>query len=281
MNRGFEIALLSGLMLCLTGCNRAKEEPIWEKVKIGEITAKPGVKKPGIRLLKTINFDVHIFEMPAANAGKLREVELALYTRPLIFNNYKVFKANLFSVHFGQVKMWNKVHELLIAAGCQKIVKVSLLLSDGQPNDLIITGFDDKRTISYIATDGSKETADIGPGIIALRMKADKIPGSRDVCKVVAHPAFTMPKRPAEPKLAERVRGQDVGFTGAAFGLNMSPNDFVVLGPDKYISDLTTLPGLFFTTPEGTWFFDESKRKLPERKPSVRVFVLVCTGLNY
>ena len=281
MNRGFEIAVLSGLMLCLTSCNRPKEEAIWEKVKIGEIATKPSVKKPGIRLLKTINFDVHIFEMPAENAGKLREVELALYTRPLLFNNYKVFKANLFSVHFGRVKMWNNVRDLLIAAGCQRMVKISLLLSDGQPNDLIITGFDDKRTITYIATDGTKEEADIGPGIIALRIKADKIPGSRGVCKVVAHPVFTLPKIPSDPRLSKRAQGKDVGFTSAAFGLNMSPDDFILLGPDKYISDLTTLPGLFFTTPEGTVFFNESKRKLPARKPSVRVFVLVCTGLNY
>lgn len=281
MNRWFQIALLSGLVIFSSGCNGAKEKPIWEQVKIGEIAAKRGEKEPGIRPLKTINFNVHIFEMPAENAGKLRDIRRALYTRPLIFNNHDIFKANLFSVRFGQVKEWDKIRDLLVAAGCERILKVTLLLSDGQPNDLIITGFDDKRTITYIANDGTKDEAEIGPGVIVLRIRADKITGSRGVCKVVAHPVFTQPRMPAEPQLADKVKAREVGFTSAAFGLKMSPNDFVLLSPEKYISDLTILPGLFFTTPQGTVFFDESKPKPPERKPSVRVFLIVCTGLNY
>jgi hypothetical protein len=60
----------------------------------------------------------------------------------------------------------------------------------------------------------------------------------------------------------------------------MSPGDFVFLGPEKYIEDQTTLGGLFFNKPEGSLFFGATEHKGPEQKPAVRVFLLVCTGIN-
>ena len=75
-------------------------------------------------------------------------------------------------------------------------------------------------------------------------------------------------------------RFHEFDFSSAGFGLKMSPGDFVVLGPDKYISDRSTLGGLFFSKPEGSLFFDKTKRKMPKHKPAVRVFVLVCTGIG-
>jgi hypothetical protein len=61
----------------------------------------------------------------------------------------------------------------------------------------------------------------------------------------------------------------------------MSPGDFVVLGPEKYLSDQTALGGLFFSNPQGSMFFSKTERKPPQLKPAVRIFLLVCTGINY
>jgi len=57
------------------------------------------------------------------------------------------------------------------------------------------------------------------------------------------------------------------------------PGDFVFLAPKEYVSDQTALGGLFFSNPRGGLFF--SKTKSPEYKSAVRIFLLVCTGINY
>lgn len=177
--------------------------------------------------------------------------------------------------------MWNRIENMLRAADGQKIVTVSLLLSDSRHNDLIVTGLDTEQTISYTAVNGSKEAATVGPGIIALRMNAEKIAGSRDVCTLIAYPVFSLPAASAVPQLSARARRREFRFPSAAFGLKMGPGDFVVLGPKEYVSEKTTLGGVFFSKPEGSLFFSATERKPPELKPAVRIFMLLCTKINY
>jgi hypothetical protein len=281
MTRAFQIAAIGWLSFCLFGCTSAeKQKPILGKVKIGDI-APTQTGKLLVKPLKTINFDVHIFEIPAENVGKLKDVWQTLYTKPLRFNNYNAFKANLFSVRFGQIEMWNKTLDLLLAVGGRRIVKVSLLLPDDQPSDVAVTGLNSQQTISYVSTDGSRESATIGPGVLVLRIKTEKILASKSVCNLLAWPVFSPPIRSPVPQLAARARLRELLFDCAGFGLKMSPGDFVVLGPEKYVSDQMALGGLFFSKPEGSVFFSETERKPPQLKPAVRIFLLVCTGINY
>jgi hypothetical protein len=281
MTRAFHIAVIGWLSIWLMGCTPAeKQKPIWEKVKIGDIAPAQAGKLP-VKPLKTINFDAHIFEIPAENVGKLKDIWQTLYTKPLRFNNYNAFKANWFSVRFGQSEMWNKTIDSLRTAGGQKIVKVSLLLPDGQPSDLAVTGLNRQQTISYVSINGSREAAAIGPGVLALRIKAKKIPASKGVCDLIVYPVFVPPIRTAVPQLAARAKLRELSFGSAGFELKMGPGDFVALGPEKYVSDQTALGGLFFSKPEGSMFFSETERKLPQLKPAVRIFLLVCTGINY
>ena len=230
-------------------------------------------------MLETINFDVHIFEVPAENIDKVEKISKRLHVRPLRLKNYRAFSGDSFSVRFGQIPMWDEIHELLLAANGQKIAKVALLLSDGQPETIAITGLDRPRTIFYTSIDGSREGANVGPGVLGLRIKALKIPGSRGVCEVSAYPALSLPTGSSILQLNTRVKLREFGFTAAAFGLKMSPGDFVFLAPKEYISDQTALGSLFFSNPQGSLFF--TKRKPPEQKPAVRVFLLVCTSINY
>jgi hypothetical protein len=282
MTRAFHIVLVGCLGLGLLGCNKPeKTKPLWEQVKIGDIAPSGDANRSIAQMLKTINFSVHIFEIPADKIDALEDVWYTLYTGPLRFNNYDAFRANSFSLGFGQVQMWNRIQNILYAANGQKIVTVSLLLSDGEYNDLIVTGLDTERTIYYTAADGSKQGASVGPGVIALRLKAQKIAGLKDVCTLIAYPVFSLPTGSAIPQLSARAEQREFLFSSAAFGLRMSPGDFVVLGPQKYISDQTSLGGLFFSKTEGSLFFSPTERKPPEPKPAVRIFLLFCTKINY
>ena len=250
----------------LTSCNAPeKDKPIWQQVKISDLAPPLDVNNPGSRLLKTINLDIHIFEMPAEDINALNDIWQMLYTKPLQFNDYDAFCANSFLVGFGQIPMWNIIADILRDAGGKQIETVSLLLPDGETNDFTIVRLDKEQTIFYISSAGSMEGATIGPGKLALRIKVEKIPGSRGVCKVNALPVFPSPITSPIPQLAAQAKSAEFLFTSAGFCLKMSPGDFVLLGPEKYIGHQITLGSLFFSR--------------PKPKPTVRMFLLICTRI--
>lgn len=264
----------------LAGCAEPEpERPIWEKVKIGDLAPYDVGKTPQAQLLKMTKLDVYIFEIPAENIGELDKIRKKLFIRPLQLKDYEAFNANSFMVRFGQVDMWKQANDWLIGAEGRNIAIVSLLLADGQAQTIAIAGLDRPQTIFYTASNGSREGANVGPGVFGLRIKAEKIPGSRGVCDLVAYPVFTPLMESTIPQLDALGKLREFPFTSAAFGLKMSPGDFVFLAPKEYVGDLTALGGLFFSNPRGGLFF--SKTKAPEYKSAVRIFLLVCTGINY
>jgi len=266
MVRFYQITVLICTAALLTGCKAPeKEKPIWENVKLSDLATSSDVNNPEGRPLKTINLDIHIFEMPSEDTNVFNYAQQMLYTKPLQFNDYEAFKANSFSASFGQIQMWNTIANVLRDAGTKHTETVSLLLFDGETNDFTITRLNNEQTVFYISTAGSMEGATIGPGKLALRIKAEKIPGSRGVCKVSATPVFTPPKINPVPQLAEREKVNEFLFASAGFSLKMSPGDFVLLGPEKYINNQITLGSLFFS--------------IPKPKPTIRMFLLICTRI--
>jgi hypothetical protein len=280
MVRIFQVVVFSCIGLVVIGCGAArKNRPVWEQVKIGDIAPSAGSEQAGPRFLKTISFDVHIFEIPAENINKLDDIWQILYAQPLRFRDYKAFWANSFFVRFGQAPMWGQVLDLLHAAGGQKVVTVKLLLADGQASDVIVTRLNSKQDVLYVSRSGLTDKASVGPGLLCLRVKTDKIAGLRGVCNLVAEPVFSLPTGSPIPDLVEQAQKHEFAFAPLAFGLKISPGDFVLLGPEKYISDRKALAGLLFSEPKGSLFFDGTGVKRAELKPAVRVFILVCAGI--
>jgi len=266
------------LCLCLAGCTKPEEKPVWEKVKVGDLA--DGTKVPQTKFLKTINVEVHVFEIPVDNIDVLDKIRKKLRIRPLRLKNYQAFSANSFLARFGQSNVWNEVHNMLIAADGQEVAKVSLMLPDGQHQTLAVTGLSHTRTVFYTAINGSRQGANIGPGILGLRIKGDRIPGRTGICEVAAYPVFTVPMTSTIPEFDDHIKRREFPFIAAAFGLRMSPGDFVFLGPREYVSDQTALGGLFFSNVKGSLFLSRSGRKPPEYKPAVRVFLLACTRID-
>jgi len=282
------MALLSCLGFYLIGCKAPEQSQLkQEQVKIGDISPPYSNQRSIGTTLNTIDFNIHIFEVPAENADKISDLWGLLYTEPLKFNSNQAFIANSFVVRFGRIRMLNRINDLLCTAGGQKLMTVSLILPNGQANDLTVRGLNIKQNVSYIAANGQSEGirqfCRIGPGILALRIKAEKIPNLRDVCELIACPVFTVPAKSSIPQLFVRAKAREFSFSSVAFRLRMAPGDFIVLGPEKYnppTADKTTLDGLFFSRPEGSLFPSTTGRIAPEHKPVVRIFLLVCAGMS-
>jgi len=266
--RVFQIAVFSCAIALLTGCNGSEEDvPVWEQVKIGDIVPTTGTRGQDAHLLKTINFNVYVFELPADNISVLDGIWPMLYTKPLQFNDYEAFSANSFLVGFGQLPMWNRIRGLLLSGGAEKTETVSLLLTDGQHRDYSVSRLESEQTVFYIPSGGTMEGATIGPGKIALRITTEKDPTSRGVCDVNFLPVFTPLLSSAIPQLAARAKLKEFLFTPVGFGLKMSPGDFVFLWPGKYSKDQITLSSLFFSRPKS-------------RKPVVRAYMFICAMVD-
>ena len=280
MYRVFLYMVLVCACFTLTCCKSpVQSEPSQEHIKIGDISPPNDNKVVG-KPINTINLDVHVFEIPSENSDEISDVWGLLQTEPLRFHNQKTFIANSFVVRFGRVRMLDRINDMLQTCGGQKIVTVSLLIPEGQTNDFTVKAINTKQNVSFIAENGRGDETTIGPGTLGLRIKAEKIPGLRDVCELVTYPVFTVPAVSSIPQLSIRATAREFNFSSAAFGLRMAPGDFILLGPEKYDSSQKTLDSLLFSNPEGSFFSDIPKRMTPVRKSSVRVFLLVCIGMS-
>jgi len=281
MIRAIHIAVIIALCVCMVSCPAREEEPIWNDTKIDDLAPEYGNGTRQNTQLQTINFDLHIYEIPADNIDKINEIRRTLDTRPLRFNSLRAFSANAFSVYCGRFQQWNTISDLLIEAGGERKSRTSLLLPDGFSEDITIAGFDYPLTIYYTSSQGlNKEGANIGPGLLVMRIKAGNSPSLSDAANVTIYPVFKVPVGSAIPQLDAGIKSREFPFTAAAFGLYMSPGDFIILSPQEIVSDQNALGSLFFNNSKGSMFFQKDKRKPPEIKPSFRVYMLTCTGIN-
>jgi hypothetical protein len=258
MNRFFlRVILLFIIGLLGYGC-AAAEKPIWERMKITDL--EPPSKEHGvIEPLRTINFDAYVFEIPAENIKILGQIREILSTQPLHFNNHDTFQANSFFAGFGQIQMWGKVSEVLRGAGAEKAETNSLLLPDGQADDIFVARLRREQTFYYVSSKGLTEGVTLGQGALVLRIKAEKIAASRGVCGVTIQPVFVS-------RLSTYEKPDEFYFTSCGFELKMSGDDFVILCPEEYISGQATLNGLLF-----------SRSVI---RPVIRIYLIFCVTVS-
>ena len=236
---------------------------------------------PEVNKLKTINLDLHVLEIPVENFIKLDDIRRALSIRPLKFNNYLAFSDNSFSAYYGKNQRLSTVYDLLQIAGAQNITRVAIMLPDGDSDDIIIKQLPGMQTVSFSSMSGSSEAARIGPGVLAMHISVEKSGSINDAGTVTILPIFTRMTTNTIPEFALMEKMHDFLFTSATLKLDMTPGDFIFLAPERLITDQSTLCGLFFGNPYGSVFMNPQDNKLPERRETVRVYVLTCVGLNF
>jgi hypothetical protein len=266
MSRFFLNIAFGFAIILLTGCGEGKKEKAtWKGINIGELAPAASKGQRGVQLLKTINFKAYILELPAENISALDAVWPMLYTRPVQFNDSYAFKANLFSIGVGQVTVWDKIAEQLNDAGAKVVKTEVLLLTPGEPDDLIFAALMDKKDIYYISGEGSWEGATIGPGTVGLRIKAERISGSRGICEVDVQPVFSLAISEPTWLRDSGEKSSDLLFTAVGFKLKISLGDFILLGPQQSFKDKTTLGGVFFSG--------------AGREATFRTYLLVCADI--
>lgn len=280
MCRLLVISILAVVLVLAAGCNAPteQEKPIWEQTSIHELAPQTG-ERPRAKILIAGRFDIHVFNLPADNVEQLEDLWRILSAKPIHTNSYSAFARNLFRVRLGRMEMWDRLMAVLAEAGAQRGGTTTLgIVSDG-PTDLPIAELPRAGTISHAAMNLSWERAPVQPGRLVLRLQAEPIPGARGVRKIVAYPVSSPAITSAIPQLEAKTREQEFHFASAAFASQMGPGDLLVLGPNVYSAERMTLGGLFFNEPRDVVFFNPETSAPPQRKPAVRVFVLVCLDM--
>jgi len=265
MTKFLQILIFICLLVILVSCNGSeKKVPVWENLKITDIAPIQGPTEPPQQLLKTINFNIYVIDLPAEKFSVIENAWQLLYEKPIRLNARDAFKKNSFRVGFGRGQMWDEIGNSLRKAGARTVDTVSLLLFADQPEDLIIADLRNAKTI-YVTTKDGMEASTVGPGKVVMRLTAKKIPGARGVSNISVVPVVRPPLRSLIPQLQARSDAQKFEFPSLGFNVNMSPTDFIFLAPEKYIDNDMTLGGLFFSA--------------AGRKQIVRSYLIVCTSI--
>lgn len=281
MVRAIYIAVLIVFCTLFEGCRPEPDNNFPDGIKIGDL--KPVYKdgSTGNNIIKAINIDFHVLEIPEENFNKLDEIRRTLNIRPIKFNNYLAFSANLFSVYYGRNQTRGTVYDFLQIAGAQHIGNQAIILVDGESTDIPIKQLPQTQVVYFNNLNGDIEAARVGPGYITLHFSVEKADSLDDAATVKMFPLFTRMSTNTISQFAQLEKLQDFPFYSAAIQINMMPGDFIFLAPEQHSNDQEKLSSLFFNNPQGSLFFNPDERKLPERKPTIKVYLITCVGLNF
>lgn len=267
MIRLLEIVVLASTLTVLAGCGGPEEPPVWEKLKIGDLAPTGPGKQAQSQALRMINFDVITFEMPAGKTGSLEESWSSLNSEVFRFNDPNAFAANSFRIGAGPVRVLETTFTLLRAAGGRRTATTSLLIPNAGSETINLTRIGTKTSISFISGTQLPEQVDIGPGYLGLQISAGRLSDSASMCSVQMLPLFFPSTQGLPPRLAERVRANQVRFTPLQVQLKMRRGDFVLLAPRQHAGDPSTLCGLFFGKGSNKRIF--------------RAYLLICTSFTW
>jgi hypothetical protein len=276
------VASVLGLVLGAAGCptEPKRSSLIWQGERIGEIAPPPQDRAAPPAYRATVSLEVHILQMPADNVEQLRSIWQLLSATPIRLMSYNAFSENSFRLLYGKTELWPQIQNLLVEADAQPVTATALTIADNDWTDLPVAELPIARPITFVATDLTKQMAHVGSGVLALRLAAQPVPWARGVRKIVGFPVYTLPTSGAIPELQARALQREFPFDAASFACQMGPGDMLVLGPETYTGERATLGGLFFNEPADALFFNVNKPKPPQRRPAVRVYILVCTQVS-
>ncbi len=268
------------LVAWITGCNPpAKDRPIWEKIKIGEIGASKG--SPVQVGLNTTNLDIHVFQVPAARVKQLHGLWDGLSARGYRYRNHQAFRSNAFRAAKCSLQQWDWVLGSLKEVGADKTATLSVWLSGDEDSDVSISPVPRAQQVSFSDAGGRRGQVTIGPGRLALRLNSSPMAQLGQARQLVGCPVFTVASSGgALAPLREMAKAREVPFWGAAFSIPIKEGDVLVLGPEDYHGDASSLGGLFFCDPQDALVVEPGKLRPVQRRPAIRIFVIVCTRLS-
>ena len=268
------------------GCQEQNTQAPIEGIKLSDLSPADSRKQPS-----KIFFRMFIFEMPAEHFTSVKDIFKKLSQKPLRFVNADTFKANGFEVGFGYNRMWESVATSLRQLEARKVTTKDILIFDDADYDIAIAGTDSQEKIPYITNNRMIAKVDLEAGKLIWRIKARVLPQRRATINARILPVFSKAEQNRFAKLLGKQSDNETVFSFAGFGLNMSEEDFVIIGPGRYNQEQKTLSSLFFTL-NGDFVLHEPseygqgditfKKQVTLKKnvPLIRLYMIVCAKVR-
>jgi len=288
MNRPFFYIILIVATTCLAGCteqNSKRAAPI-DGIKLSDLAPANSMALP-----PEIFFQMFVFEMPAENFTSIKDIFKDLSTGPLRFVNKDTFRANGFEAGFGYNKMWDGIGRRLRELNARKVMTKNIFIFDDDAYDIPIAIANHPQTMIYIAKDRTITTADFTSGQFIWRIKAKAIAQRRATAGITIMPVFKNKGLGRFTKMIKNAPSGETVFGSAAFGLNISDEDFVLIGPSRYNKGQLTLCDSFFTRTRDYIANEPSQHQaggislnkpvtMKKEIPMIRLYMIICVRVG-
>jgi len=273
--------MLSVLLVGIAGCRKSTTEPppLWEETKLSDLTVPGTADSNGLQPLTSINLDIHSYEVPVDQIKTLGPVWNPLSKQGIRFKNALSFQGNGLQFSRTNATKLSWILGSLEEAQAVKMNVSSIILVEDYDSDLMITPIPVRHTISFLDVKGATQSAAVGPGQLNLRFKAQKSEGSPYLNQIMGYPMVTVPSYKAIEKLDQLASQHEAAFLSSSFSALVMPGDVFLLGPEEFFGEITTLGGLFFLNPRGRMFKPSRTGGTPAAKPTIRVYVILCTSI--
>ena len=273
--------------LWLASCQpRKRPAAPTNRIKITDITPLENLQKPS-----QVNFTVFTYVMPAKNASIVTEVYGSLPKNFLKFSSVTAFRANGFDAGFGQGSaMWKQMGDALGMAMARESKKDNLLFINNSTNEIVAGRSLYGQKFYLHKRTGNIESITLKDGQFFWRVKARALPERKGVALVQIQVLQKELASLAAKKLPGVKTAENV-YYDMNIKLNMSPGDFVVIGPSGEENPQITLSDLYFQRrgdiivprlgegeprdSQGRPFY-----KIDRDIPLRRVYVFTCTGVE-
>jgi hypothetical protein len=222
--------------------------------------------------------DIHIYQVPVSRMRELSSLWKPTKTRGLRYRSHYAFRANALRAGLTRIQRWDAIEASLLEQHAQKVRTVSMLVSAQEPSDLWVRSVNRITKVSFFNQQETSETTNLRPGNLVFRWQV--LPQTDGTYRLMGVPALALTISSRIPELAERMRSQETTFDAAAFTAPMGPGDVLILGPEAYHGDTSTLGGLLFSETEDVLFVDRLQPTLPHAEPAIQLFILICSQVK-
>ena len=289
MRKPVLIIILTLACLLFTACQPDRQQQrrpgaSIEGIKIGDLKPADSPKKPS-----QVRLTVFTYEMPTENASIVTDIYKTLPEIYIKFSSLKTYKTNGFNAGFGQNNIWKHVGDSLGMAMARSARTDNLIFLDSSTNEIVAGRAFQGQTFYLHKRSGQTEMVTLKDGQFLWRVKARALPERKGVALVQIQ---MLHKELAA--IMKRLPGQKTGETiyhDMDIKLNMSPGDFVVIGPASEENPQVKLGDLYFqrrgdlVIPKTRDRSDKDSQgqplyKIEKNIPLTRVYVFACMGVE-
>lgn len=262
------LCILLSLWWTVGGCEVSAPTPVPEKkpfdgLKLSDLEE---TSQKQINPDQLMNFRTFTYSIAPGNIYKLCDIYNRLSRSDIRMEDKGAFEANGFSIGVGSVEDGAMIARELGQIGAVRAAQTRLLMPPDQLDPISSIFLQGTEVISYAMSANNFTTIMPGPGFLGWVMSARPDPRFRGMGQIKLFPAYW---QPGIQDIRLRMGLEPIDYkpvSPSQVVLRVEERGIILLGPTREMSEEITLDKILFF--------------LPERRPEVRFFVIICDSVG-